>query len=284
VVPPPRPRRAVRPAAGRQDRGSDQTAPTTGAPKDDRSTVRRTPDAPPTTAVNTDVVTDDDTNDDTDVETAKSEESDPTAAPDDTAKPRRPSPRPSPRRDRSTPRPDEKSDRQRERRPRRATGLDRRTSTGRLVALGVAAALLAVLTGALWWQDYQGRRTDDARREALAAATAGAQTLFSYDYRTVESDVAAGRKVVTGKLAKEYADTSTKVVIPQAKQNQAVVKAEVSAASVVSAAPDRVVVLLFLNQATQNVKIKGTKLDQSRVRLTMVRKGDRWLIERAEPL
>jgi Mce-associated membrane protein len=58
----------------------------------------------------------------------------------------------------------------------------------------------------------------------------------------------------------------------------------VSESGVVSASSDRVVVLLYLNQATQNKNVQGTRMDLNRVRMTMVRVGGDWKISRAEPL
>jgi Mce-associated membrane protein len=152
-----------------------------------------------------------------------------------------------------------------------------------VTVLAALAVVLAIVAAVLGWQDVRARQTSAAADQALAAARTSAETLFSYDYRSIDSDLAAGRKVVTGQLAKDYADTS-QVVKPQAVANRAIVDASVSAAGVVSAAPDKVVVLLYLNQATQNKNVSGTRMDYNRVRLTMVPVGGDWRIARAEPL
>jgi Mce-associated membrane protein len=135
----------------------------------------------------------------------------------------------------------------------------------------------------MFWQDRQAAAAVQAGNDARAAARTAAETLFSYDYRTIDDDIKDGKKVVTGKLATDYNATSA-IVKPTAIDTKAVVKASVSEAAVVSAASDRVVVLMYLNQATQNKNLKATRMDMNRVRLTLVPVGGEWKISRAEPL
>ena len=62
------------------------------------------------------------------------------------------------------------------------------------------------------------------------------------------------------------------------------VKASVTAASVVSAAPDKVTVLLFVNQVTQSTQVSGSRLDLNRVRMTMSRTSDGWKVSAVDAL
>jgi Mce-associated membrane protein len=158
-------------------------------------------------------------------------------------------------------------------------GASRRT-VGVLAALAV---VLAVAAGTLFFQDRQAAAATAAGDDARAAARTAAETLFSYDYRTIDDNITAGKKVVTGPLAADY-DATSKIVKPTAADTRAIVKATVSDAAVVSATSDRVVVLVYLNQATQNKNVQGTRMDMNRVRLTMVQAGGDWKISRAEPL
>lgn len=186
----------------------------------------------------------------------------------------RPSPRPRPRPVHEEPAPA----------PSAAAPLGLPAASRRTIqVLAAVAVVLAVAAGVLFWQQQRASAAAQAGDDALAAARTGSETLFSYDYRTIDDNLAAGRKVVTGKLATDYRDTSV-VVKPTAVSTKAVVKATVSEAGVVSASPDQVVVLLYLNQASQNKNTQGTKLDMNRVRLTMVPVDGDWKISRAEPL
>jgi Mce-associated membrane protein len=156
-------------------------------------------------------------------------------------------------------------------------------STRLVAALTALAVVLAVGLGVLFWQGHRSAAAAGAGADAHAAARSAAETLFSYDYRTIDANITAGKKVVTGVLAKDY-DATSKVVKPTAVDTKAIVKATVSESGVVSASSDRVVVLLYLNQATQNKNVQGTRMDLNRVRVTMVRVGGDWKISRAEPL
>jgi Mce-associated membrane protein len=210
---------------------------------------------------------------------------------------RRPSPRPHPR-----PGGDQRSDSGRSRPSRSGRGGRSKAGVRRrrrvrnrwlpfqmvsgltLVVLALIVVLMAAVAGGLGiWQRYDANSAS-ARTAAVAAAAVQAQTLFSYDYRHLDRDIAASRKVITGKLATDFVQTSTKVVAPQATANKAVVQATVSGSSVVSAAPEKVTVLLFVNQAVQNKNIKGTRLDQYRVRITMQKVSGKWLISDATSL
>ena len=146
----------------------------------------------------------------------------------------------------------------------------------------VIAGLLAATAGYLW---YRGHQIEEASRDAVAAASAAAEAIFSYDYRNFEDSVANGKDFVTGDFAKEYAKTTADIKETVIKE-KAVVRAKVSAASVTYASPDRVEVLLFVNQYRRNVNITGQKVDQNRVLLTMeyvddAKGGSAWLVAEA---
>jgi Mce-associated membrane protein len=206
----------------------------------------------------------------------------------DSTESRRPSPRPSPRptsdssRSRTT---RSKSAGRRRRRRVQNRWLPFQTVSGlTLVVLALIVVLLGALAGGLgFWQRYN-IDAQAAGTSAKSAAAVQSQTLFSYDYRHLDQDIAASRKVITGQLAIDFVTTSTKVVAPQATANKAVVQATATASSVITAAPDSVTVLVFLNQAVQNKNIKGTRLDQYRVRMTMQKVSGNWLISQATPL
>ncbi|MFZ5850806.1 MAG: hypothetical protein ACOYY2_05365 [Actinomycetota bacterium] len=148
-------------------------------------------------------------------------------------------------------------------------------------------ALTVVLSGAAGFAGYQvwqERRVDGARTAALAAARTAAPVVLSYDYRWLDQDFAAARNLLTGAFRDQYDKTTADVVRPTATQYQAVVKAQVVEASVVAASRDRVVTLLFVNQTTTSTRLQGPRLDISRVRLTLVRSGDRWLVSAIDAL
>jgi Mce-associated membrane protein len=157
---------------------------------------------------------------------------------------------------------------------------------GVLLVAGLAAAAV------LGWQSWNARRTETARTEALAAAQKAAPIVLSYDYRRLNKDFAAARAHLTGDFRDEYGKTTKTVVGPTAEKYRGVVKATVAApatggtpaASVVSASPDKVVVLLFVNQVTESTQVSGARVDLNRVRMTMKHTDDGWKVSAVDAL
>jgi len=157
------------------------------------------------------------------------------------------------------------------------------TTRRAVVALAVSVLLALAAAGGAWSQSDRASRREAAGRDALAAATAATAALFSYDYRTFAASVANGQQFATGAFAQEYAET-TATLRASAEKEQAVVRAEVSAAGVVTAAPDRVEVLLYVNQYRRNTNIDGEKVDQNRVVLILVPVAGQWKVVAASAI
>ncbi|MEU7278596.1 hypothetical protein AB0A69_07375 [Streptomyces sp. NPDC045431] len=155
-----------------------------------------------------------------------------------------------------------------------------------LLVAGMVA--LAVLVRAY----ADGRGTDRARAEAAEAAREAAPVVLSYDHRRLEKDFAAAGARLTGAFRDEYRRTTTSVVAPTAKKYRGVVKASVveppdggaPAVSVVSASPDRAVVLLFVNQVTTSTQVSGPRVDLNRVRMTLTRTSEGWKVSAVDAL
>ncbi len=152
-----------------------------------------------------------------------------------------------------------------------------------LVAVAVVTATVLVLVA-----DRRQQQLADARTSATEAARSAAAVVLSYDYETLDADFAAAQEVSTGDFKKEYAETSENAIRSVATQTQAQVKAEALTSGVVSATPDKVVVLLFVDQTTLSNRLDQPQTDQNRVRFTMVRTvvdgQDRWLVSEVDAL
>ncbi|MER6569601.1 hypothetical protein ABT288_26285 [Streptomyces sp. NPDC001093] len=166
---------------------------------------------------------------------------------------------------------------------------------GRPVLLAVLGAVLVaalVVAAVLGWRYQEGRQAEQARGEALAAARKAAPVVLSYDYRHLDRDFTRARALLTGHFRDEYGRTTKTVVAPTATKYQGVVKATVAtpadggapAASVVSATPDRAVVLLFVNQVTESTQVPAPRLDLNRVRMTLTRTSDGWKVSGVDAL
>lgn len=160
------------------------------------------------------------------------------------------------------------------------------------VVLGILLVAGLAAVGVLGWQYQDGRQAQSARAEALAAAQKAAPAVLSYDYRHLDRDFTAARTHLTGDFRDEYGKTTKTVVGPTAEKYRGVVKATVAApasgaapaASVVSASPDEVVVLIFVNQVTRSTQVSGSRVDLNRVRMTMSRTADGWKVSAVDAL
>ncbi|MGW4756257.1 hypothetical protein [Streptomyces chartreusis] len=159
------------------------------------------------------------------------------------------------------------------------------------LVLGVLLPAALVATAVLGWQYRDGSRTASARTQALTVAQKAAPVVLSYDYRHLDKDFARARTHLTGGFHAEYGKTTKAVVGPTAKKYRAVVKATIAApatgtpaASVVSASPDKVVVLLFINQVTESTQVSGARVDLNRVRMTMTQTDGGWKVSGVDAL
>ncbi|MQA83899.1 MAG: hypothetical protein GEV03_04505 [Streptosporangiales bacterium] len=153
-----------------------------------------------------------------------------------------------------------------------------------LVVLVAAVLLAGGAVGYVGHRLHNARAIEGAHAEARAAAGRYAPAILSYDYRHLDRDFAAAKKYLTGGFAKEYATTTEDVVRNQAAQYKAVVKAEPVAVSVVSAEPETVRALLFVNQITTSTRLDGPKTDSNRVLMTLQRADGRWLVSEVDAL
>ena len=158
----------------------------------------------------------------------------------------------------------------------------RLTVVGAVLCLPLLAAVTVLLL-----RDQDAVKVRHARSAAMAAATVTAGDVLSYDYRTLDADVARAQADATGVFAAQYRDTAA-ALKQQAAQTRAIVQATPSRPGVVSATADEVVVLVFVDQASvrqvAGAKTPTTRIDQSRVRMTMTRVGDRWLVSQLAAL
>lgn len=158
---------------------------------------------------------------------------------------------------------------------------------GLLPALVVLVVLLAALVGFLARLSVTTRGTDPLelqRRDALAAARASSRLIFSYDYRHLAQDFAAGRAFTTGAFRTEYDTTTTKLVTDVAQRYKGVAVADVSAAAVETSSKNHVVALVFLNQQSSSTIQTTPKISQSRLEMTLVRTGGHWLVSGVKAL
>ncbi|MFC5754694.1 hypothetical protein [Actinomadura rugatobispora] len=156
----------------------------------------------------------------------------------------------------------------------------------RLVVLGLVAVLGAAGVGWLWTKKSQLDATETATRQATYAATQAAQSISSYDYRTVDSDMRKATAYATGDFRKQF-ETQAERVRTLAPQQQAMVTGTAVKTAVEDISPDSGTVLVFLNQQTVKNSEKGEAQrlpSQFTLRLAMTKVGERWLVSKVEVL
>lgn len=155
-----------------------------------------------------------------------------------------------------------------------------RSRSGRVLA-GLLVVVTAA-TGVLGWKAYEARAVDQAREEAQSAAQDSVANVLSYDHRRIGKDFAEARAGLTDSFGAKYAE-SEDVVGPPARRYEVTVKANVVESSVVQATPDRVVLLLYVNQETTSDRLDGPRVDLARVRVTMAEE-EGWKVDDLDAL
>lgn len=160
----------------------------------------------------------------------------------------------------------------------------RRRGGGLLVAfLAILAAGLATALTLSFLELRALRQNEAAGDAALAAARTYVSDMLSYDHRHIEQDLARARGHATERLAGHYSRLA-ETLIPQVRREQAIQQVTVAGASVESATPERVRVLMLINLTTSRLppgaKSRQGEVSQGRVRLVMVKGGDgAWLVD-----
>ncbi|RVW00665.1 h domain protein [Rhodococcus xishaensis] len=160
-----------------------------------------------------------------------------------------------------------------------------KTLTKVLAAVAGAVVLALVVGVGILSKGYlDDRATEQARIDAVQAATNQATAMLSYNYNDVDEQLAAAADGLTGDFKDEYDKLVQETIAPGAKEGKITVEATVQAGSIVSATPEDAVVLLFVNQITTSDESPDAATTGSRVRMYMHKEGDRWLTGRLTPV
>lgn len=151
------------------------------------------------------------------------------------------------------------------------------------VLIGLAVLLVLALGAAATFGVLYQRRAavDSAAETALATARSYAVTVTSYDYRGLDRNFADVLDGATGEFKDQYAGASSALrqLIAEA---QATATGTVLDAGVRSAGPDRVEVLLFVDQSVTNAATPRPRIDRNRMSMVLERHDGRWLVSTLE--
>lgn len=144
----------------------------------------------------------------------------------------------------------------------------------------VTAVIVAGLVAALIVTQVQLGDRDSLngdRTSAIAAARIFAADVSTYDYRHLQRDFGKVENESTSSFRHTFV-SSSKGLSTLLGQYHAVAKATVLDAGLVSITPSTAVVILFVNQSISNTAQKGPSTTDSRIKVSMVRSGGRWLL------
>ncbi|MDX2357481.1 hypothetical protein [Dietzia sp. PP-33] len=155
-----------------------------------------------------------------------------------------------------------------------------RGRAGRLLGAAVVAALLVAcgVLGYLVWQDH---REDELRRTAADDASRLVVQLASYDHTDVDANLDAVTAEATPEFAERYREVSDGLR-ELLSSGEGTSVGTVPHSAVESVDPESAVVLVFLDQEISNVTVPEGRVDTSRMIVTLVRDGNRWLLDSAE--
>lgn len=149
--------------------------------------------------------------------------------------------------------------------------------------LAVVCLLLAATAGYAWWRAQHAVGTPDraavtsleARDSGQEAAGELTELVLSYAWGTFDSDVQEAEAELAPSFRAEYGRAMA-AAEEETLANEVTVSATAVATSVVSAAPKKVVSLVFVDQATTARGVTGQRVDQVRVLVTVTRDGGEW--------
>lgn len=116
------------------------------------------------------------------------------------------------------------------------------------------------------------------RASAVTAAKAYAHDVASYSYLHLHRDFGRVESESTPSFRRDFirsSDSLSKVLV----QYKATASAKVLEAGVSSISTNKAVVLVFVNQSVANSTQQGASTDDSRIKVTLVRDGGRWLLQ-----
>ncbi|GAB2653904.1 h domain protein [Nocardia goodfellowii] len=163
----------------------------------------------------------------------------------------------------------------------------RKLGTRGLIAAAVAGVLVAAslvvmgINGYRYWDD---QRAEQSRTEVVDVASRSVSAMFTYDFNTVDQELPKAAEALSPKFREDYLKLISQAIAPGAKDKQLTVRATAQAGGVVSADPEHAVVLLFLNQITTSKDSPQGTTTGSRVRVTLDKAGERWLVDAVTPI
>lgn len=157
---------------------------------------------------------------------------------------------------------------------------DRPTGKRPWIVLAVLALLLATTigSGVLW---LSGRSAEAERAAALQAARSAAVALSSINFDTADRDVQRVIDAGTGEFGELFRN-NLKSYVKMVRDSHVTSTGEVTAAALSEADADTARALVAVRSDVKNASSPKGQQRQYRMKLDMVKEGDRWLVSKLE--
>lgn len=139
------------------------------------------------------------------------------------------------------------------------------------------------VSGYLGWRQWQDHQLKAAGEQAQQAAIAYAQVLTSIDSNKVDDNFKQVLDGATGEFKDMYTQSSVKLR-QLLIDNKATAHGVVVDSAIQSESPDKVVVLLFIDQTVTNTAAPDPRIDRSRIKMTMEKVDGRWRASKVQLL
>lgn len=151
-------------------------------------------------------------------------------------------------------------------------------------ALGVLLVVAAVVAVGLGLRWYSNAGQEERTAEALDAARTRTAHVLTYDGASLDTGLARARQQVTGEFAARLDGIANDLLGPTGQADAVSTTATVARAAVVASRPDRVQVLLYVDQVTSSATQPVPRSTTGQVLVTMTLVEDQWLISEYQPL
>ncbi|WP_078290425.1 hypothetical protein [Mycobacterium sp. D16R24] len=156
----------------------------------------------------------------------------------------------------------------------------------RYAVIGAVAAILVgalVFSGVVGWKVWQQHQIDAAGEQAQAIAVPFTEILTSIDTNSVDENFRQILNGSTGDLKNEF--TKASVQLRQLLiDNKAAAHGKVVNSAIQYKSPDKVVLLMMVDQSITNTQRPDPRIDRSRMKITMEKIDGRWLASKLEYL
>ncbi|MFE0748143.1 hypothetical protein [Gordonia sp. NPDC058843] len=151
------------------------------------------------------------------------------------------------------------------------------TATLIIVTAVAGASVLAV-------SNHDRVQIHDSAESVKAAVNHQVSAMLSYDHATVDKQLVDAATGLTPDFRPEYQKLIEQAVIPGAREKQVNTQVTVAGTSVVSLDANQAELLLLLNQVTSTSAEPNPSTAGSRVIVSAVKSGDRWLVDGLRPV